>query len=120
MKFAYGVASSRQAWEGHQVRYWAAGTPPQDSKPQHQRLKSVSSSLLWEAWWPQNTTVDTSEVILCLYNLFVHIMEIHDMSRSTPIWTTHRIDLNNGVPHAMIIAHTMSFMSTFKGYEHSS
>ena len=68
----------------------------------------------------ENTTVDTSEVILCLYNLFVHIMEIHDMSRSTPIWTTHRIDLNNSVPHAMIIAHTMSFMNTFKGYEHSS
>ena len=38
MKFAYGVASSRQAWEEHQVRYWAAGTPPQDSKPQHRRL----------------------------------------------------------------------------------
>ena len=48
------------------------------------------------------------------------IMEIHDMSRSTPIWTTHRIDLNNSVPHGMIIAHTMSFMNTFKDYEHSS
>ena len=38
MKYAYGVASSRQAWEEYQVKYWAAGTPPQDSKPQIQRL----------------------------------------------------------------------------------
>ena len=51
---------------------------------------------------------------------FVMLIKIHNMSGSTPNWTTHRIDLNKSVPHAMMIAHTMSFMRTFKGYEHSS
>ena len=55
---------------------------------------------------------------ICLFTSWKYM--ISDMSRSTPIWTTHRIDPNNSVPHAMIIAHTMSFMNTFKGYEHSS
>ena len=58
--------------------------------------------------------------LVAKHNLIIQIMKIHNMSRSTPICTTHIIDLNKSVPHAMMIAHTMSFMSTFKGYEHSS